>query len=456
MRSQGKLFEYICQRLAVDAEIADEINEPYICDDTEAMLLETFVDKVAIWLDLYSPIPLFSDLVARVSVIESSGILRNCIFACSALYLHGSDPEAYDAGFCLKYHNAALQQLRINLASSERENPKLLLCSLILVVEGLFFGESQTFMHHIIGSWALLLEILDSNAVSGKKYGYLFTQACFYTLTGVDFAFMTRFGVMPVMDLQTSEFGCFSSANGLEARRLHDECQMLTSDHRVDFAIADESFLASRDKTWWLQESLFVLWESFRLRHIPYVESEEDVIGGFLAQKWLNLWQKIEDFEAMIPAKFAPLVYNSPASSPSSGEALVEGDASSSSNKPMRMEIYFLIEQAAVIYMNMRYAKILLLESINRTGLIPTGHKKFKTVRRTKRGTRRLYAGPVLRPDDELLDHSERRQFQVQYAKEILGIAESYGSDSLVSVLCVGFVRHASRLLNRHSKRRES
>lgn len=349
--------------------------DPFVCNEVESMLMTHFINEVAPLMDCYCASPIFSSLLPKLAAFDGSGLILNCIYACSALFLHYLKPQEFDIKFCLRFHNAALQQLRVKIGDISKINALCLVASVLLNFESQMFDEFQketdenvSPMHNnkTYGSWILFMDVL-SEFIQAQKIANLetdsFVQTCFWTIISHEYLLCikshkpTFFAMRSHSHNPEVAFQFHADPISPVEKSVEHIVHDFFSPYDIDLSMLSPDSFHAKDSTWWLHLSIFNLLQNNNFVNHPYVETHNDFANDKITKYWLHLKRRNEDFAVCLPETCKKII-NVPADN----------------KERMFPRIMLCDTQSTLIFLNHHLSCILLYVGLFRTSVLRCGN----------------------------------------------------------------------------------
>ncbi|QGA14140.1 hypothetical protein EYB26_001793 [Talaromyces marneffei] len=143
----------------------------------EVLLMQVFVEEVALWMDSMDANKHFSEIIPLHALNEP--LLLNAIWACGARHLHLVN-SSYSEDRAAHYYNTASQSLLSHLQNPHRDPVLCATAAVILNVYEVMCESAMQRMNHIAGARALIKEC----RWNGKSPGI--GGACFWVNVGME------------------------------------------------------------------------------------------------------------------------------------------------------------------------------------------------------------------------------------------------------------------------------
>lgn len=401
------VYEHFREVLAIPAT-REEISRGchlVLEDDLEKKLFELFVEKLAIFIDVFLNHDIFEKIVSELALYDDSRIIMDSMFCLSSLILQRSYPEAIDPLYPLKCYQRTVNSIRFHLSQPEVEKPqsgmlaRCLLGTCLLCIYELFFVAVDS--TYIKGAGSILMSILSKkNRNESLLKSSPFYETCFWATFTCDLILSMKLEMPNVFSVDTKW-------RSLENEFFGDleKYSMFQDDPRTikDAAANYSSFVVSRRTTICWQHKIMLIYSSINeLLHLSDVTSREDFESNKRFYQWQYLRKKLEEYEQNMPIYLKPLV-----NIPSSEERVF----------PV---LFFKDEHTAIAALHFKLSKLAILEL--------------------------LYLN--VRVQDMSLVEAEFPNYplsnRVKFSKDILGILQTYDSNNRVWPVSVHSLRQAS------------
>ncbi|OKL57939.1 hypothetical protein UA08_06521 [Talaromyces atroroseus] len=152
-------------------------DHPCITNPEEVLLLQVFVEEVALWMDSMDAGSHFTNIIPYHALNEP--LLLNAILACGARHLHLVN-ASFGEDRAVHYYNAASRDLLVHLENPHRDRALCATAAVILNVYEVMCESAMQRMNHIAGARALIKEC----RWNGKSPGI--GGACFWINVGME------------------------------------------------------------------------------------------------------------------------------------------------------------------------------------------------------------------------------------------------------------------------------
>lgn len=419
----------------VDPSKNASATDPFVCNEVESMLVTHFIYEVAPLMDCYCASPIYSSLLPKVAAFDDSGLILNCIYACSALFLHYLKPQEFDIKFCLRFHNAALQQLRVKISDFSKINALCLVASVLLNFESQMFDEFQGEADESVyplhnnktyGSWILFMDVLTELIHSRNITSFetdSFVQTCFWTIISHEYLLCiklhepTFFAMHSHSSNPEVAFQFHAPTISPVEKSLEHIVHDLFAPYDIDLSLLSPESLQAKDSTWWLHLSMFNLLQNNNFVNHPYVETHDDCVNDRITKKWLHLKHRNEDFAVCLP-ETCKKVINVPAD-----------------NKERKFPRIMLSDtQSTLIFLNHHLSCILLYVGLFRTSVLRHGSTAVEN--------------PVFDFNDFLTHPKNITNLLKFHSTEIIGCLLTQSDHHLMLINTVGHFKTAVKYLN--------
>lgn len=379
-----------------------------LADDLEKTLFELFVDKLALFIDVFSSYDVFQKIVPELALYDESRMILDSMFCLSSLILQRTKPDAIDPLCPLKYYQRTVNSIRFHLSQPEVESPEsgmlarcLLGTCLLCIYELFFIAVDSTY---IKGAASILMSILSKK---NKNESLLktspFYEACFWVTFVCDMILSMKLQIPNVYSLErkwtTLDEDFFEDLNNYTT---YQDDPKTIKDSVNNYS----SFVVTRSTTvWWQHKIMLINGAIIEYLHLTDVLTRKDFESNKKLYQWQQLSKKLLEYERNMPVYLKPLIYM-----PSSEDRVF----------PL---LFFKDEHTAIAALHFKLSKLAMVES--------------------------LYLN-VLIQDTALLE-AEFAKFpsglKVKLSKDILGILQTYDSNYKIWPVNVHSLRQASKCI---------
>ncbi|EDK35938.2 hypothetical protein PGUG_00036 [Meyerozyma guilliermondii ATCC 6260] len=383
--------------------LAIDVPEPFILylkveDKFEAKLLDLFVNNLTKSLDIFLPCDMFRLVVPHVALLDETRMISDSIYCLASMILNRINPDSVDPSVTINYYHQCIKSIRYHLSMPGVETnesgiiARCLLSTIMLCVYELFLvAEDATY---IKGAASIFSSILRKN-MQAQKPSLLksspFYQGLFWAMILSDMVLSLKYDLPTMYPIDTfwrpldpEYFDWFESA---------------TYPGNSD----DESVMSREEEVWWIRRMIYLSCCVHDFLFQPMVLTKEETESKKCSQKWLQLNQSVNEFEASVPMAMKPIICK---------------PASSSRRYPV---IFFGTEGTAIFNLNFKLCKIAL-------------HQSLQT---------RLADDPVL--SSQISNYTP--DYTNKLAKDIIGILKTYDSDVSVWPVNVHAIRQAAKYM---------
>lgn len=364
----------------------------------EARLLDLFANNLTRSLDIFLPCDMFRLIVPHLALYDDTHMVLDSIYCLALMILYRIDHDAVDPSITINYYQRCIKLIRHHLSAPGVETNDLgiiarcLLSTIVLCVYELFLvAEDATY---IKGAASIFLLVLRKNT-QAQKPSLLklspFYEGLFWAMVLSDMILSLKYDLPTMYPIDTfwrpldpEYFEWFES---------------ITFPGRSEF----ESVLSRDEEVWWIRKMIYLLCCIHDFLFQPTVQTRKDAESERNTQRWLELTQSLNDFEASLPVTMKPAIYK---------------PTSSSRRYPI---IFFGNEGAAIVNLNFKLCKIALYQA-------------FRT---------RIGEDPML--TCHIRNYAP--DYATKLAKDIIGILKTYDSNVLVWPVNVHAIRQAAKYM---------
>lgn len=361
----------------------------------ERKLFELFVHQVSRCMDIFFPCDVFNTIVPQLALLDETELILGAMFSLSALMYQRIDPDSMDHAVPINYYHQTIKSIRHHLSSpsisEDHDNgiiSRCLLSTLLLCVYEMFFlASDSTYVKGAVSILTSIITKLDDDVNAHALRASPFLQVNFWTIfvcdlilslkfsfpnmfsitnfwTGIDAEFfdsIDRQGGSPqdggagagagarpgAAGAATSMAGFGGRGSDLSVTDSHIRVSAFSgpSGKPQDFAMEDV-YINRTEATWWLYKALinYSITNDFNSEIVVLTYHEFETNKPF--HDWLALNDRLNHFEANLPAPLRPVIYKP------------------STESQVYPTIFFRDELAAMINLQFKLTKISLYESL--------------------------------------------------------------------------------------------
>lgn len=378
--------------------------ECVMADNLERRLFELFVNRLALFIDVFLPLDVFQTIVPELALSDSTGMILGLMFCLSLLIMQRSNPGSIDPLCPLKYYQQTVNSIRSNLSlhdSADVMLPRCLLSTGLLCIYELFFvAMDSTYIKGAVSIFMTILAKIDGRETLLQSSP--FYEACFWVVFICDMVLSMKL-LMPSMYSLDKMWRVIQPS-------FFDEWDDIDDSRAKNSA----SGVVTRQTTIWWQHRILLLYGSINeLLRLSDVVTREEYESNLRLVQWQLLNARLDDHERAMPVFLKPLVYQ-----PCSDERAF----------PL---IFFKDEYTAVAAIHFRLSRLALIEALHLNMNIAD--------------TRALEVERARHP----------LYLREKLAKDILGILQTYESNDRIWPVNVHAVRQASNGIPEGTKAHE-
>lgn len=370
----------------------------------ERKLFELFVHQVSRCMDIFFPCDVFNTIVPQLALLDETELILGAMFSLSALMYQRIDPDSMDHAVPINYYHQTIKSIRHHLSSpsisEDHDNgiiSRCLLSTLLLCVYEMFFlASDSTYVKGAVSILTSIIAKLDDDLNAHALRASLFLQVNFWTIlvcdlilslkfslpnmfsitnfwSGIDAEFFDSFdrqggspqdvgarpgdvstagaaagtATAPAAGAATSMAGFGGRGSDLSVTDSHIRVSAFSgpSGKPQDFAMEDV-YINRTEATWWLYKALinYSITNDFNSEIVVLTYHEFETNKPF--HDWLALNDRLNHFEANLPAPLRPVIYKP------------------STESQVYPTIFFRDELAAMINLQFKLTKISLYESL--------------------------------------------------------------------------------------------
>mgnify|MGYP001168578832 FL=1 len=397
------------QILGIDVTRADIRKQSQLVLESplERYLFDFFVHKIAIFIDTFLVHEFFQVIVSELALYDETRMILDLMLCLSLLILQRMDPSSVDALCPYDYYQKCVYLVGKNVALDRLADPDgkilarcLVSTNLLCIYEMFFVAVDSVYVKGAGGIFATIMSRTDKSVCVLKQLP--FHYACFWATVVCDLILSLKlecpstFSIEKMWRLLDPTYDEYDSYDAF----MHEKTSL--EDAAEDYL----SFVVTNEKTtWWLHKItlLFILVNDFYNQ--KDVITRDEYLTSKRFHRWIQLKDKIDEFEKRMPIYLKPLVYVPPAA---------ERDFP---------RIYFKDEKTAVTAINYRLARILL-------------HAALKD---------NLHAADLVSIAKE--KHNFPRNYNENLAREVAGIMQTYDCDMRIWPINIHSLRLAARFI---------
>lgn len=373
----------------------------------ERYLFDFFVHRIALFIDTFLVHEFFQIIVPELALYDETRMILDSMLCLSSLISQRMNPLSVDALCPYDYYQKCVYSVGKNVALDKSKDPDgkilarcLISTNLLCIYEMFFVAVDSVYVKGAGGIFATIMSKPDKPAGILKVSPFYYS--CFWATIVCDL----------ILSLKL-EYPCTFSVEWMwkSLDPTYDEYEsyeaFLLDKTDIKDAVSDQSsFIVTNEKTtWWLHKITLLLILVNDFHNHNDVISYEDFMGNKRFLKWLQLKEKLDEFEKRMPLYLKPLIFM-PATT-----------------KDEFPKIFFKDEKTVVAAINFRLAKLLIYAAL-----------KEKL---------RVFDSSLV--EKELQNYS--RDYSENLAREVAGIMKTYDADMRIWPINIHSLRQASRFI---------
>lgn len=316
--------------------------EYFLDNQLEKELLDLFMHKISVFIDIFLPHEIFEKIVSELSLYDDTRMILDSILCLSSLIYQRMSPEKIDPMTPLKYYQRSVNSIRHHLNKMEVENcppgtlARCLLSTNLLCIYELFFVAIDS--TYVKGAGSILISIMSkhSKSVSLLKSSP-FYSSCLWATFVCD--------IILSLKLESPCVYCpdriWKTLDPIYFKEYDDYTPHLEAPKgpTEDCAL---SIATSKETLWWLQKILILFSQIIIFSNLMEVITKDDYMNNRELERWQKLKANLEEYETKMPLFLEPLINQKP------------------DDSKQFPTIFFKDEQTATIGINFKLAKLCL------------------------------------------------------------------------------------------------
>lgn len=382
-----------------------------VLDPLEFQLLGYFVHSLSKSIDVFVSQDIFLKIVPEIALCDDTNMILNSIFCLSSLMLQRRSPHLVDTSIPIKYYHQSIRSIGYYLSTpgiEEDENgtiSRCLLSTILLCIYELLFEAIDS--TYVKGATGILSSILYKNrgGQSLLKESPLH-ETCFWAIIICDLVHSLKYDLSSMYSsekfwkaLDPEYFKQYDRPSHIDHDGIEEEEDISTkADEEKNDQYGSDMMLSHESTMWWFHKSVLFYSTINELNNQVEVISKQDYEQNRPFHDYLELKNKLDEFESFMPLVLKPTIYK-----PSSKDRIF----------PI---VFFRDEKAAIIALNIKLSKIALYEAL---------------LRKTN-------------PNDVLCQQEVAKyppNYQVKLAEDVIGIMRTYDSSLVIWPVSMHAVR---------------
>lgn len=310
--------------------------------ELEKELLDLFMHKISVFIDIFLPHEIFEKIVCELSLHDDTRMILDSIMCLSSLIYQRMSPEKIDPMTPLKYYQRSVNSIRHHLNKMEVENcpqgtlARCLLSTNLLCIYELFFVAIDS--TYVKGAGSILISIMSkhSKSVSLLKSSP-FYSSCLWATFVCD--------IILSLKLESPCVYCPDRVWKTLDPIYFKEYDDYTPHLEAPKAATEECVLSiatSKDTMWWMQKILILFSQIIIFANLMEVITQDDYVNNRDLDQWQKLKANLEEYETNMPLYLEPLINQRP------------------DDTKQFPTIFFKDEQTATIGINFKLAQLCL------------------------------------------------------------------------------------------------